>query len=596
MELIGLRPVSLDMTLFAHLRWWGVALMSVALILVVSLAAMTQPRFATPVINAVTGDNIHVEKAWLRFPNLLTLEFRDLSLEDAGQVKTGSLVYNPFGILPGIRPISKIRFQQGTYTRRIASEPSGQGRFNFRSWVDRIHAETIDLTIERDGVTDQIKIETISGSVSSGDLQGRFRTDDAKVSFSGRAKGLHLDQWTGELNASGQNLVHLMRLFGIASPDTPPFDFKMHVKSEDEIVFIDLKPSRVGDSDIYGDMQIEHSAFPPVVTADLASETLDFDDLGIVFGIPIGSGQGETSNQKQDAASTRYAQQNRLIPNSFIDLDRLDAVDGTVTYVAESVVDSIFDVRRLSLNIEIEGKLVRATEAKLNFSQGQATAYMTMDATTDPAVTDVLGTLSGISANALTLDPYLKGALDGQFEITGRGNGFRPFASTMEGEIAFWSIDAALLSVAAEASGLDIGEALMVLPENPQPTEYTDARCLAVVSRFSNGLGEVQPAVLDTADSLIIADGRINMNTEQIEFNVRAEAKDASWGALLGDVAVGGTLRDPEISFLGPESVLQVGIAALLASASGPLVALPFIEIGAGKDAPCNALLHLARQ
>ncbi len=68
-----------------------------------------------------------------------------------------------------------------------------------------------------------------------------------------------------------------------------------------------------------------------------------------------------------------------------------------------------------------------------------------------------------------------------------------------------------------------------------------------------------------------------------------------SFGSLLGGAVVSGTLRDPSFSPQLGKVALQSGAAALLAGISGGLAALPFIDPGAGADAPCGALLERAR-
>ena len=100
---------------------------------------------------------------------------------------------------------------------------------------------------------------------------------------------------------------------------------------------------------------------------------------------------------------------------------------------------------------------------------------------------------------------------------------------------------------------------------------------------------------MDTADSLVIVEGQVGMRQERLDLKVRSEAKDASFGTLIGNVGIGGTFRSPEISALSAETVLQLGATALLASVSGGLAALPFIEPGMAEDAPCGAIMRRAQ-
>jgi len=49
------------------------------------------------------------------------------------------------------------------------------------------------------------------------------------------------------------------------------------------------------------------------------------------------------------------------------------------------------------------------------------------------------------------------------------------------------------------------------------------------------------------------------------------------------------------VSALDSKTVVQAAISSLLAGVAGPLSALPFIETGGGKDAPCASLIADAK-
>ena len=80
-----------------------------------------------------------------------------------------------------------------------------------------------------------------------------------------------------------------------------------------------------------------------------------------------------------------------------------------------------------------------------------------------------------------------------------------------------------------------------------------------------------------------------------MDIRVRTDAKDTSWGSLIGNVDIEGPFRRPQIDALQGETVLQGAIAAILASVSGPLGALPFIEPGDAPDTPCGEILTRAQ-
>ncbi|MEQ9315737.1 MAG: AsmA-like C-terminal region-containing protein, partial [Henriciella sp.] len=466
---------------------------------------------------------------------------------------------------------------------------------DYRSIVDELALSSIDIRLPREDGERVIRVKEATGSLRSGAINVSATGAGAKLTFEGQSDRSTLSSLEGDLRVTGDNFADLADLVGLAAPDTPPFDALLGVDIADGVWQFDFRPeTRVGDSDIYGPLKVTLGGETPIINADLRSATLDADDLGIVFGIPIGVGGDETVGETQQAARDAYNQSSRLIPNVVIDFSRLDAVDGQVSFTAESVVDSVFDIRALKLEFEIEGRVVRAPLLLAEFEQGSLDAYATIDGTRSPAVTTSEGNLNSVSMTNLALDHYLRGTSNGRFKAEMTGDGFREAAATMTGEIAVWSTDADVLALAVEGAALDIGEALTVLGESADDRTYTKARCLAAVLDVDQGIGTFSPAVVDTDDSLVIVRGDVNLANERLKLSVRSEAKDASLGTLIGDVGIGGTLRNPELLPFSGATVAQFGIAAILGSLSGGLAALPFIEPGGAEDAPCGALLARA--
>lgn len=564
------------------------------------LLAMTQPRFGTPVANWLLGafgpDGSSVETAHTRFPAILVVEGESLSVPGRVEAERIEAQLNPVGFLPFMSWLSYLEAENGSVRIEDVDEDDsdGPGLKAARRIVDEVRLSTVTLEVVRADETRDAQIEMARGSLRSGDFLLEATGADSSLSFDGRASDA-FSKLVGALTILGENFSDIADLAGLAAPDTPPYEMRLNVDIAPDLWTLSVSPeTRIGDSDLSGEITVRPQGETPVVDADLVSSSLDADDLGIVFGIPIGIGEDETSGETLQTARAAYEQSDRLIPNVEIDFSRLDAVDGTVRFVAESVYDSIFDIQSLELDFEIEGRVVRAPLILLDFAQGEFRGYATLDASRSPAHTDARGELTNVSFENLSLSPYLRGGADGEFEITTIGDGFRQAAATTTGSVAIWSRDAEVLALAAEGAGLDIGEAVTLLGESGEDLTYVAARCAAIVLEFEDGVGNLSPAVVDTDDSLVVVRGDIDLSNEALRLSVRSDAKDASFGTLIGDVAIGGTLRNPSIQPFSAETIAQIGIVAVLASVSGGLGALPFIEPGMAQDAPCGSLLARA--
>ncbi|MFN3312147.1 MAG: AsmA-like C-terminal region-containing protein, partial [Hyphomonas sp.] len=453
----------------------------------------------------------------------------------------------------------------------------------------------IDVRYTRGGETSLIAISTASGSLRSGALVIDATGGDSTLHFDGNAQSSSLSTLAGRLNLTGDNFADFARLAGFASPDTPPYDAVADISIGGAVWTFDFQPeTMIGDGDIAGPLTIEFGGETPIIDARLRSANLDFDDLGIVFGVPLGVGSSETAGEEQVRARRELDASGRLIPNAVIDFARLDAVDGTVTLEADEVSDAIFDIRGLKLEFEITGRVVRAPLLEVRFAEGVLSSYVTIDGSQSPAMTTAEGELSGVPFSNLAAEPYLRGTAYGEFKLEARGDGFREAASGLGGRLSLWSENAELLAIVAEASALDIFETLSLINEREGEETYTPSRCAVISILFENGVGRPDPALIDTEGRLVLVTGQVGLQNETLDLSVSSESKAASFGRLMVDVKVGGTFRSPDVSALGAETVLQLGIAAALASVTGGLAALPFFELGNAEDAPCAAIVARA--
>jgi len=569
-------------------------------VLLLFCLAMTWSRIATPVVNKGLDwwgpENSHVESARLRFPKLYTLSVQTANIGEYGKISEANLTYNPFGFLPGFPWLPKVEGQTGRFVVPPRDPEAEFALQDLRKIVNKVQLSNVDVVFaEEQGNARILSMTSAVGSVRSGKIEVSATGGGATIDITGAQDKTNAEMLGGTLHIQGDNVKDIAALAGLAAPDTPPYDLTLNYRLGGTTVDLDIQKGTVGDSDIKGPISVNFAEKVPVLDANLTSQNLDLDDLGIVFGIPVGTGEGETVGAEQQKAKLAFEQSDRMIPNVEIDFDRLDSLNGHIRYEAQSVKAAAVNMTGLALDINIDGRLVQARQIEAAFPQGKLDAYVTLDAGQTPAKADVKGNLQNITMDALALTGLAKGSVEGDFEFTTFGNNFRDAAATATGNIALWSTDFELISIGSELAGLDLGEAFMLLLAGEEKTDFTPARCVALVANIKDGISVIEPGVIDTKDSLILLDGALNLRDETINVDVRADAKDASFGSLFGDISLGGTFRDPSISAISEKTLLQAGLTALLGALTGPLAALPFIDTGDAKDAPCGALMARAQ-
>ncbi len=596
-----------DMSRFAPANWsrrerrWVIVGASAILGLVAAwfllMLAMTNPRFATPVVNwglgAFADDEAKVRSARLRHVFSSTFDIDAMNWPGRLTAEEINIRVDFLGWLPARRWTRHIWLRDGDFT--LADTGDSSTPFNPHKYVDRVDIRNLDIRFTRKERERVITIETASGSFAAGSVKAEAAAGRNRLSFDGLARAGFSGDLTGQVTAKGENIAELAEFVGASAPDTPPFDLTGKLAMATRNWTVSGLNGTMGDSDISGRVRIDLRQDKPFLDVALASSELDFDDMGVVFGLPTRIGENETTNEEQREAQAAYNASSRLIPDAEIDFSRLAAINGDFIFEATKIVDAPAGLSALVLEGALRDSVMEFTRVSLASGSGQLEGQVKIDATQDPAHTHAQGVLKDAPIATLLGSQMVRGDLQGRFELDLVGSDFRSAFGSSNGTAGVWSANSELAKIATEGAGLDLGEILLLLAEQDE-VEYLQSRCFAASVKVTDGLARIEPAVIDNKDSLVTAEGDVNLKNERMAIKVDAHPKDVSIGTIFGDIKVGGTLRNPELDYLSGDILLQTGIAAALASIAGPLAAIPFLELGGGEDANCAELLAGARQ
>ena len=562
---------------------------------------LANPTTGTPMVNWALGTfgnkNAHVQTGHLAHPFSDTFVLRSLTWPGTAQAKEIDVRYDLFGFLPGRIWATSVRVRDGEIM--LASQDDKETApttFTPQRYVNAIDVENVAIKFTHNKTPRVVKIVTAKGSFLDGSVSAEVVSDDNRITFDGLQR-----DWGGTLKGSitakGQNLKDLADIAGAAAPDTPPFNIKGALSVQSQTWSIEDLTGHVGDSDLGGLVRIDLAGKKPFLTVALKSNNLDFDDLGVVFGIPVGTGKGETVNAEQKIAKAQFDKSARLMPDAVIDFSRLAAVNADIDFVAAKVIDAPIGISAISLKGELRDSVLDFERAVVSSGAGDLDARIRLDARKDPATTKATGTISKLPISQFAPNNLIRGTLNGRFDLSFTGTGFREAAASATGEAGVWSNNSELSKFATEGAGLDIGEILLLIAtEDKKNPEFIPSRCLAANIALKNGQATLQPAIIENKDSLVAATGGVNLKTESVNIDIFAKPHDVSIGTISGDIRIGGTLRNPTFEALNEETILQAAAAALLASITGALGVLPFIQAGGEPDAPCAALLADARE
>jgi hypothetical protein len=561
---------------------------------------LANPTTGTQMVNWAIGTfgdkSAKVQTGHLEHPFSDKFVLRTLDWPETIEAREIDIRYDLFGWLPGHVWANNIRIRDGEILLQEKNENERDETFQPQRFVNTVDAENVAIKFTRNDKPRQITIVTAKGSFANGSLTAEAVAGENRITFDGLQR-----DWGGSLkgqvSARGQNLKDLAEIVGASAPDTPPFDVKGALSVESQTWSVEDLTGRMGDSDLEGLVRIKLSDEKPFLTVALKSQKLDFDDMGVVFGIPVGTGKGETVNEEQKEAKAAFDRSARLIPDARIDFSRLAAVNADIDFTAVKVVDAPMGINAMNLKGTLRDSILDFERAVVSSGSGDLDAAITINAQKDPATTKATGQLRNVAITRVISTDMIRGTMQGRFALTFTGSGFRDAAASTNGEAGLWSNNSELSKFATEGAGLDLGEILLLwFTEDKDNPEFIKSRCLAANIAFKNGLARLQPAVIDNEDSLVAASGHVDLKNESIDIELYARPHDVSIGTLSGDIKIGGTLRNPSFTALNNETVAQAGLAALLSTITGALGLVPFVQTGGEPDAPCATLLADAKE
>lgn len=433
-------------------------------------------------------------------------------------------------------------------------------------------------------------------SVQGGDLQTLRSPDDPyPVSLSASLGQMDLDaQGTIQdplgvrgldlnVTMSGADLANLHPIIPLPLPSTPVYRLQTGIQRDGPVWTLRKLSGAVGQTDLAGNLSIDLGGERVELRGALSSEQVRMSDLQGLLGAPP-----RAPDLRPD----------RLFPHRPIRAQYLGAADMHIRYQADTVTGMKIPLTSITADLNLEDGLLRMKIEKARIAGGSASGNIRLASESEPPEAAVDLRFSGIQVSRLVpATPFVdatSGTVSGHAELSGAGASVAGLLGDSNGTVEFAMSGGTLDNTIVEAIGLDVAELLFVLGEEGDPSPI---RCAAGIIGVKDGTARPNPLIVDSRDSLLEVTGQVNLETESLDLEIEAHAKDPSLFTAQGAVTVGGTLLSPEIG-LAPESAVGQAIgAAALAAIAGPLAAVvPFIDPGTAEDAACGALLKRARE
>ena len=396
------------------------------------------------------------------------------------------------------------------------------------------------------------------------------------------------------LKINGNSMSDLFYLTAIPLPPTPPYHLDGRLTKNGGVWGYEDFKGLVGGSDLSGKLSYDTSKTRGFLRANLVSQSLNSVDLGGFIGL---SPSGESATPEQKKAAEQKKASDKLIPDVPLKLERLRATDLDVTLKAEKIVAPALPFKGMEVRFDLRNGILKLDPLKVVLADGTVDGSIEVDANQDIPPMKLNLNLHRLSLHQFFANTRFAKATDGFFggkvDLAGKGVSLANVLATSNGDLTIIMSGGKISLLLIEGSDLDIAQALPLFLGKDKSTRI---RCGVTDFDVKDGLLTSKTVVLDTADSLLVGNVKIDMKREVINAKLDAKPKDSSPLSAQTPIVLSGHLKSPSIGVDAKRATEKGAAAVLLGSLLTPLAAiLPFIEHGDVKDSNCQELIAAAK-
>jgi AsmA family protein len=408
---------------------------------------------------------------------------------------------------------------------------------------------------------------------------------DARASVEGTVTGLaSLTALDANMSISGSDLALLGDALNITLPPSKPYRLSGRLEHQADEWRLSRFRGSVGKSDLNGDLVVATAGKNrprPMLTARTNSRNLDIADLGGFVGAEPGK-----KESKQPAG--------KVLPHAPIRLERLRRMDADFKLVATRFQNrDKLPLDNLDATLKLDNGVLKLEPVVFGVAGGNVRLMVQVNARDS----NKLATSGDVNFRKLHINKLIPGtekldqsfgAVDGRIKLAGTGNSTAAILGSANGRIDLFSPGGQISNLVMEYAGADLAEIVKFWLGGDQQIQL---RCGVMSFDVKGGVASSNAIVVDTDDTYIGGEGTISLKDESLNLTLTPLPKDTSIVTLRGPLKVTGSFDDPKFG-LEKKSLARKAGAAVLLALINPLAALiPLVDIGPGKDAPCQDLV-----
>jgi uncharacterized protein involved in outer membrane biogenesis len=395
------------------------------------------------------------------------------------------------------------------------------------------------------------------------------------------------------LKLAGASLGNLYPLIGVTLPDTPPYATdghliaKLHEPGGAVYRYEDFN-GKIGESDIHGNLAYVASQPRPKLSGALVSNQLLFTDLAPLIGAD--------SNAKQKARGGESKQPtDKVLPVEEFRTERWRDMDADVEFTGKRIVHSEkLPFNDLYTHLVLTDGVLSLEPLRFGVAGGNLDAQIRLNGRTEPL--EGQAKLTARKFKLKQLFPSIErmktsfGELNGDADLTGRGNSVAKLLGTADGNLKMLINDGAISRELMELAGLNVGNYVVGKIFGDREVKIN---CAAADFDIKTGLATTRLFVFDTENAIVYIDGTANMATEQLDLTISPESKGWRLISLRSPLYVRGKFIKPDAGVKPVPLMLRgAGMVALGVIAAPAAGLLALIAPSAGEPNQCAPLLE----
>ncbi|MFL9927145.1 AsmA family protein [Herbaspirillum lusitanum] len=392
------------------------------------------------------------------------------------------------------------------------------------------------------------------------------------------------------LSLSGASMAHLFPLTGVLLPETPPFATEGHligqIGANQSTWTYEKFSGKVGASDVGGTLKYEAKKPRPMLSGEIVSNLLRFDDLAPLIG-------ADSNASKEQRGAAERQPSDKVLPVKEFDTTSWGALDADVKLTARKILkQKDLPISDLDAHLKLDDRVLSLTPLNFGIAGGNLRSDIKLDGRDKPMKSQLK--LSARRIKIEKLYPELDasktsfGEINGDAALSATGNSVGAMLGSSNGELKTLVNQGAISKLLLEQMGLNVGN---IVVSKLFGDKQVKLHCLAGDFPIKNGVMDIRTFILDTDDALINVEGRIDMKEEQLGLTIRPKSKGLRIISLRSPLYVSGSFKNPDVGVDKTVLALRAGGAVLLGVMAPVAAILPLINVDRDQQADCANLL-----